>query len=82
MADEFNRALGLPGTRIVDRVGSFLPGALVFLSLLLVAFIVALLIRAGLRRGLTRLEFDRRADGIRAGSASRVHESGVRAEEA
>ena len=40
MGDEFNRALGLAGTRIVDGVGSFLPGALVFLSLLLVAFVI------------------------------------------
>lgn len=63
MGDEFNRALGLAGTRIVDGVGSFLPGALVFLSLLLVAFVIALMIRAVLRRGLTRLEFDRRVEG-------------------
>lgn len=63
MGDEFNRALGLAGTRIVDGVGSFLPGALVFLSLLLVAFVIALVIRAVLRRGLTRLEFDRRVEG-------------------
>jgi hypothetical protein len=63
MADQFNRALGLAGTRIVDGVGTFLPGALVFLSLLLVAFVLALLIRSGLRRGLTKLEFDRRVEG-------------------
>ena len=63
MADQFNRALGLAGTRIVDGVGSFLPGALVFLSMVLVAFVLALLIRALLRRGLASLEFDRRIEG-------------------
>jgi len=63
MADQFNRALGLAGTRIVEGVASFLPGALVFLGLMLIAFVVALLIRSLLRRGLTKLEFDRRIDG-------------------
>lgn len=63
MADQFNRALGLAGTRIVDGIASFLPGALVFLGLLLVAFMLALLVRSLLRRGLTKLDFDRRIDG-------------------
>lgn len=62
MADEFNRALTLASSRIVESVASFLPGALVFLGLLLVAVIVALLIRSGLRRGLKQLEFDRRVE--------------------
>ena len=63
MAEQFNRALTLASTRIVDSIASFLPGALVFLGLLLGAFVIALLIRAGLRRGLKRLDFDRRAEG-------------------
>lgn len=62
MVDEFNRALTLAGARIVDRIAQFLPGALVFVGLLLGAFVIALLIRAGLRRGLTRLDFDRRVE--------------------
>jgi hypothetical protein len=63
MAEEFDRALRLASSRIVESVASFLPGALVFLGLLLVAFVLALLIRSGLRRGLKRLEFDRRVEG-------------------
>lgn len=63
MAEQFNRALTLAGTRIVDSIASFLPGALVFLGLLFVALVVALLIRSGLRRGLTQLGFDRRVEG-------------------
>jgi len=63
MADEFNRALTLASTRVVESIASFLPGALVFLGLLLVAFVLALLIRSGLRRALTRLHFDQRVEG-------------------
>ncbi len=63
MADQFNRALELASTRIVDGVASFLPGALVFLGFLLIAFVVALLIRSLLRRALARLAFDRRIEG-------------------
>jgi hypothetical protein len=59
MAEQFNRALTLASARIVDSVASFLPGALVFVGVLLAAFLVALLIRGGLRRGLKRLDFDR-----------------------
>jgi hypothetical protein len=62
MADEFNRALTLASARIVDSIAQFLPGALVFVGLLLGAFVIALLIRAGLRRGLTRLDFDHRVE--------------------
>ena len=62
MGEQFNRALSQAGTRIVDNIASFLPGALVFLGMLLVAFVVALAIRSALRRGLKRLEFDRRLD--------------------
>ena len=63
MAEEFRRALALASDRIVQSVGSFLPGALVFLGLLLLASVLAMLIRSGLRRGLKRLDFDRRAEG-------------------
>ena len=63
MADQFNRALELASTRIVDGVASFLPGALVFLGFLLIAFVVALVIRSLLRRALTQLAFDRRIEG-------------------
>lgn len=62
MGEQFNRALSQAGTRIVDNIASFLPGALVFMGLLLVAFVVALAIRSALRRGLKRLEFDRRLE--------------------
>lgn len=64
MAEQFNRALTLAGTRIVDSIASFLPGALVFLGMLLGALVLALLIRAGLRRGLKGLDFDRHVDGL------------------
>ena len=64
MAEQFNRALTLAGTRIVDSVASFLPGALVFLGILLGAFVVALVIRSALRRGLKGLDFDRRVEGL------------------
>jgi hypothetical protein len=62
MGEQFNRALSQAGTRIVDNIASFVPGALVFLGMLLLAFVVALAIRSALRRGLKRLEFDRRLD--------------------
>ena len=62
MGEQFNRALSQAGTRIVDNVASFLPGAIVFVGMLLVAFVVALAIRSALRRGLKQLEFDRRLD--------------------
>ena len=64
MGEQFNRALTQAGTRIVDNVASFLPGALVFVGMLLVSFVVALAIRSALRRGLTQLEFDRRLDRL------------------
>ena len=64
MGEQFNRALSQAGTRIVDNIASFLPGALVFVGMLLVAFVVAFAIRSALRRGLKRLEFDRRLDRL------------------
>jgi hypothetical protein len=64
MGEQFNRALRQAGTRIVDNIASFLPGALVFIGLLLIAFVVALLVRSALRRGLKSLDFDRRLDAL------------------
>ena len=62
MVEQFDRALRLAGARIVDSVANFLPGALVFVVLLAAALVIAVLVRFTLRRALTRLEFDRRAD--------------------
>jgi hypothetical protein len=62
MVEQFDRALRLAGTRIVESVANFLPGALVFLVLLGGALVVALVVRYVLRRALTGLDFDRRAD--------------------
>lgn len=64
MGEQFNRALTQAGTRIVDNIASFLPGALVFIGLLIVAFVIALGIRSALRRGLKQIEFDRRLDRL------------------
>jgi hypothetical protein len=64
MAEQFNRALTQAGTRIVDNIASFLPGALVFIGLLLIAFVVAFAVRSALRRGLQSLDFDRRLDAL------------------
>ena len=64
MVEQFNRALTLAGTRIVDSVASFLPGALVFLGMLLGGLVVAVVLRSALRRGLHRLDFDRRAESL------------------
>jgi hypothetical protein len=62
MVEQFDRALGLANTRIVEAVGNFLPGALVFLLVIAVALAVALALRSMVRRGLNRLDFDRRAE--------------------
>lgn len=64
MAEQFNRALRLAGSRIVEAVASFLPGAVVFLVLLAGALVVALLLRAVLRRALHGLDFDSRAERL------------------
>jgi len=61
MVEQFDRALRLASTRIVESIANFLPGALVFLVLLVGALIVALVLRYALRRALNGLEFDRRA---------------------
>jgi hypothetical protein len=62
MLEEFNRAVSQAGTRIVESIASFLPGALVFLALLAGAFILAVVLRYTLRRALNGLDFDRRAE--------------------
>ena len=64
MVDQFNRALNLAGTRIVDNVANFLPGVLVFFVLVLGALVVAVVLRVALRRALTGLDFDRRAESL------------------
>ncbi len=61
MVEQFNRALRLAGTRIVDSIANFLPGALVFVALVVFALVVALVVRSVLRRALRGLDFDRRA---------------------
>lgn len=80
MVEQFDRALRLASTRIVENVANFLPGALVFLVLLVGALVVAFMVRYTLRRALNGLDFDRRAEllGIslanwtRSGSASNL----------
>ena len=62
MVEQFNRALGLANARIVEAVGNFLPGVLVFLVVLAVTLAVALVLRSTVRRGLNSLDFDRRAE--------------------
>ena len=62
MVEEFDRALRLASARIVESVANFLPGALVFLVLLVGALVVALVLRYALRRALNGLDFDRRAE--------------------
>lgn len=61
MVEQFNRALNLAGTRIVESVGNFLPGVLVFVALVLGAVVAAVALRYALRRALNGLDFDRRA---------------------
>jgi hypothetical protein len=62
MLEQFDRALRLAGTRIADGVANFLPGALVFLLLVLASVIVAVIVRYALQRSLGGLDFDRRAE--------------------
>jgi hypothetical protein len=62
MVEQFDRALRLASARIVESVANFLPGALVFLALLAGALLVALVLRYTLRRALSGLDFDRRAE--------------------
>ncbi|HEY5616417.1 MAG TPA: hypothetical protein VIK60_00650 [Vicinamibacterales bacterium] len=62
MVEQFDRALTLAGARIAEGVANFLPGALVFLVLVLGSLIVALILRYALQRALSGLDFDRRAE--------------------
>jgi hypothetical protein len=62
MVDQFDRALRLASARIVESVANFLPGALVFLMLLVAALLVAIVLRYALHKALNGLEFDRRAE--------------------
>ena len=62
MVEQFDRALRLASTRILENVANFLPGALVFLVVLMGALVVALVLRYTLRRALNGLDFDRRAE--------------------
>lgn len=62
MVDQFDQALRLAGARIIESIANLLPGTVVFLVLLVVAFVVAVLLRFTLRRVLQGLDFDRRAE--------------------
>jgi hypothetical protein len=62
MWEQFDQALRLASTRIVESVANFLPGALVFFVLIVVALFVAVAARYVLRRALTSLDFDRRSE--------------------
>jgi hypothetical protein len=62
MVEQFNRALNLATARIVESVANFLPGVLVFGLLMLAALIIAVVLRYAVRRALTGLDFDRRAE--------------------
>jgi len=62
MVEQIDLALRLAGTRIVESVANFLPGALVFLVLIVGSLILALVVRYLLVRMLTGLDVDRRAD--------------------
>jgi hypothetical protein len=62
VVEQFNRALNLAGARIVESVGNFLPGVLVFFALVLGTLVVAVVLRYALQRALNGLDFDRRAE--------------------
>jgi hypothetical protein len=62
VVEQFDRAFRLASARIVESVANFLPGALVFLVLLVGTLVVALVLRYALRRALNSLDFDRRAE--------------------
>lgn len=62
MVEGIQRALSLAGTRIVDGIANFLPGALVLLLLLIASLIVAVIVRYAVFRALTGLDFDKRAE--------------------
>src|SRR5688572_4968494 len=62
MVEEVQRALRLAGTRIVEGIANFLPGALVLLVLLIGSLIAAFIVRYVVLRALTGLDFDRRSE--------------------
>lgn len=62
MVEQIDRALRLAGTRMVDSIANFLPGALVFLLVLAASFVLALVLRYLLLRMLRGLDFDRHAE--------------------
>ena len=64
MWEQVNRILRQAGGQIVGYTVDFLPGVLVSLTVILVAFIVALVVRVLVVRGLRGLDFDRRAQQV------------------
>jgi len=64
MWEQVDRILRQATTQIVDHIASFLPGMLVSLVLIAVAFMVALLARLLIVRALRGLDFDRRWDHL------------------
>ena len=64
MWEQLKGILGEAGSQIVGYTVDFLPGVLVSLTVILVAFIVALLVRVLLVRALRALDFDRRAQQV------------------
>jgi hypothetical protein len=67
---QVDRILRQASAQIADHIASFLPGMLVSLMLILVTFVVALLARMLLVRGLRGLDFDRWAE--QSGAAALV----------
>lgn len=62
MIEEFGRALRQAATRGIEGIANFLPGAIVFLVLLLASFLIALAVRYALLRALRGLDVERRAE--------------------
>jgi hypothetical protein len=62
MVEQIDAALRLTGARMVEGIANFLPGALVFLALLTLSFVVAIALRYALRRALAGLDVDRRME--------------------
>ena len=64
MMQEIERALAQAGTRAIEGVANFLPGALVFLVLVVGSLLVAFAVRYVLLRMLRGLQVDRRAEWL------------------
>lgn len=62
MWEQIDRIVRQAMTQIPEHIANFLPGLLASLTLMLAAFVVALLARMVLVRALRGLDFDRRAD--------------------